>query len=61
MHNVFHEIRGDKLLITVDISQTTIAKAPMSKAGGSRLIGSRSSTFDETAGLRYVINIMAPK
>jgi hypothetical protein len=40
MHNVEYKVAGDKLVITVDISQTTVGKAPDSKTGKTRLVAS---------------------
>jgi hypothetical protein len=40
MENIVTEIQGSKLIITVDISQETINKAPRSSTGKSKLVAS---------------------
>lgn len=42
MHNVDYEIKGDKLVITVDIGQQAIKAAPPSSTGKTNLVGSTS-------------------
>jgi len=51
MHNVSHEVRGDSLIITVQIGPDACAAAPPSSSGKTQLIGSTSGQ----------VSIQAPK
>lgn len=59
MHNVSHEVKGDKLLITVDISAATVSAAPRSASGKTKLVGSTGGAVSIQGGLTYSLNIMA--
>ena len=65
MHNVQHEIKGDKLIITVDGSEHAIAAAPPSSSGKTNLVastgGSISVPSPSGAALSFSVNVMAKK
>ena len=53
-------IKGDKLLIEVDISKAAVAKAPMSKSGKNKLLASTGGFVDtERAGVKVGLNVTA--
>lgn len=58
MSNIAYEVAGDKLIITVDISQGTLAKSPLSSTGKSRLVASGSEKVRD--GLKFSLNVMTP-
>jgi hypothetical protein len=45
MHNVEWNIADEKLVITIDLSETAIANAPESASGKTNLISSTGSGF----------------
>jgi hypothetical protein len=65
MHNVSHEVKGDKLIITVDIGPQAINAAPPSSTGKSYLVGTTGGTVSvptkHTTALSFAINVMAKK
>jgi ATP-dependent protease Clp ATPase subunit len=64
VHNVTHEVRGDKLVVTIDISQSSINAAPPSSSGKTHLVattGGAVSVPCKYAGPTYAINVMAKK
>ena len=38
MTNVQHEIKGDKLILTIDVSAKTLAEAAVSKSGKTKIV-----------------------
>lgn len=44
MHNVKHEIVGDKLIIEIELNPSALAAAPMSSTGKTRLLASTAGT-----------------
>ena len=65
MHNVQHEIKDGKLIITVDVSEKAIAAAPPSSSGKTNLVastgGSISVPSPHGAALSFSLNVMAKK
>jgi hypothetical protein len=62
VHNVTHEVKGDKLIITVDISQSAITAAPPSSSGKTKLVGTTGGAVSvpcKYASLTFAINVMA--
>jgi len=57
--NVKHEIKGDKLLITVDVSKRTVEKAAPSKSGKTRIVGSTNGFVTLDGGLQLAVNVVA--
>lgn len=61
MHNVTHEVVGDKLVITVDIGATAISGAPPSASGKTRLVGSSGSAMPvacKHGAVSFALNVM---
>jgi hypothetical protein len=65
MHNVTHEIKGGKLLITVDISAGAISAAPPSQSGKTALVGTTGGALPIASpvgtALSFAFNVMAKK
>lgn len=63
MHNVSHEVKGDKLIITIDIGEQAIKTAPRSKSGNTFLVGSTGGAMPlpskHTSSLTFAINVMS--
>lgn len=55
--NVRTEIKGNLLLITVDISKETINKAPYSKSGKNKLVGSTHGFVGLENGIGLSLNV----
>ena len=65
MHNVEWKIEGDKLIVTMDISQQSVAEAPPSASGKTYLVGSTGSAMPvpskHAKSMTLAINLMAKK
>jgi hypothetical protein len=65
VHNVSHEVKGDKLIITIDVSQQSIDAAPPSSSGKTHLVGTTGGAVSvptkHALGLTFAINVMAKK
>jgi hypothetical protein len=65
MHNVTHEVRGDKLVITIDIGAQAIQAAPPSSSGKTYLVGTTGGTVSvptkHASALTFAINVMAKR
>ena len=60
MNNVHTEIKGTKLVITVDISEKAIKDAPMSASGKNKLIASTSGMQQVNgSAVRLGLNVIA--
>jgi hypothetical protein len=61
--NIKTEINGSKLIVEIDISTDTIAKAPSSASGKSKLVASTGSIhgipIDLPSGLTLDLNVTA--
>lgn len=64
-HNVSHEVKGDKLIITVDVSAKTIASAPPSSSGKTSLVGTTGGAVNIAAPngkpVSFALNVMAKR
>lgn len=60
MHNVEYKVAGNKLTITCDIGAASIAKAPPSQTGKTRLVASTAGSVkvDGKDGLSFSVNLM---
>lgn len=56
MNNVNATVEGNTLVIKVDISPETIAKAPFSKSGKTKLVGS-SGGFQKAGNVSFSVNV----
>lgn len=54
-----HEIKGNKLIIVVDVSAAAIEKAPMSKSGKNKLVGTTGSFLRINDVLSFQLNVIA--
>lgn len=65
MHNVTHTVKGDKLVIEVDISAKAIAAAPPSSSGKTHLVGTTGGALPvpgvNGAAVTFALNVMAKK
>ncbi len=65
MHNVSHEVKGGKLIITVDVSPGAIDAAPPSSSGKTHLVGTTggavSIALPGNATVTFAVNVMAKK
>ena len=61
MRNVLHEIKGDKLIITVDISQKSLKQATVSSTGKTRLIASTQGNQMVGDGITVGLNVYTKK
>ena len=65
MHNVAHEVKGDKLVITVDIGQQSIQAAPPSASGKTYLVGTTGGSVSVPSkhafSLSFAINVMCKR
>jgi len=60
MLNVQHEVKGDKLIITVDVSKKLIENAPMTKSGKNKNVASTEGfTSVNGNGLRFGLNVIS--
>ncbi len=61
MRNVTHEIKGDKLIITVDIGKAAVGAAPPSSSGKTKLIattgGACSIAVPGATGAAFALNV----
>lgn len=58
MDNIVTELKGDKLIITVDVSAATIARSPRSASGKSKTIAtSHGHTSVNGNGLSLNLNV----
>jgi hypothetical protein len=51
MQNITTERKGDKLILTIDVSKATLDKAPASKTGKTRIVASTHG-FAATEGVK---------
>lgn len=59
MQNVHTEVKGDKLIITVDVSKKTIDGAELSKSGKNKLVASTGGVVPVGGnGLKIGLNVM---
>jgi hypothetical protein len=62
MHNVSHEVKGDLLIITIDISDKTIKAAPRSASGKTFLVASTGMSIPiackHAPNLNFSVNVM---
>lgn len=57
--NVQAEIRGDKLIITVDVSAATVQNSPLSKSQKNKLVASTGSFISVgESGFRIGLNVI---
>jgi hypothetical protein len=64
MHNVTHELKGDTLIITVDVSAKAVKAAPPSSTGKTLLVATTGGALPVTsphANLTMAINVMAKR
>lgn len=60
MHNVSHEVKGDKLIITVDVSNHSLSTAPPSSTGKTKLVATSSGNMTVNGigpGLTFSLNV----
>ena len=50
MTNVQHEIKGDKLILTIDVSAATLSKAEPSKSGKTKVVATTHGFTNLGAG-----------
>lgn len=60
MSNVKGEVKGDTLVLTIDISETTRKNAGMSSSNKSRLIATTSG-FAQFGDIKVSLNATAPR
>lgn len=64
MHNVTTEIKGSKLILTMDIGAATLSSAPMSSSGKTKLAASTGGPLPialptgGTGSLSVALNLM---
>jgi hypothetical protein len=62
---VTHEVKGDKLIITVDVGQQSIQAAPPSASGKTCLVGTTGGTVSVPSKhaflLSFALNVMCKK
>jgi hypothetical protein len=56
--NVQHEIKDDKLILTVDVSSAAIDKAEPSKSGKTKVVGTTSG-FVKVGPVSVSLNVIA--
>jgi hypothetical protein len=56
--NVQHEVKDDKLILTVDVSSETIDKAAPSKSGKTKMVGTTSG-FVRVGPVSVSLNVIA--
>jgi len=65
MHNVTHEIKGDKLIITVDVGVGACTAAPPSSSGKTQLIGTTGGQTPIASpkgwSLGFALNVMGKR
>ena len=65
MHNVTHEVKGDKLIITVDVGQGALDAAPRSSSGKTQLVGTTGGQMPIVSPrgwtVGFALNVMARK
>jgi hypothetical protein len=64
VHNVSHEIKGDKLIITIDVGPQAIKAAPPSSSGKTMLVGTTGGAVAvdvRGASVTFAINVMAKR
>jgi len=54
------EIKGDKLIITVDVDAKTIKAAPLSSKGKNKLVAS-TGPFEKVGHVKVGMNVIADK
>ena len=63
MHNVVYKVAGDKLMITVDLTEQAFKAAPPSASGKTTLVGSTGGPCPipspNGATLSFALNVMA--
>lgn len=65
--NIEVELKGDKLIITIDINKTLVQKAPLSSSGKNRLIASTRGQLRVNGGPVHLpevgigLNVTSPK
>ena len=60
VRNVHGEIKGDKLILTIDISKATRDSAPLSKSEKSKLVASTGG-FTNVGEVGYSLNVTTNK
>jgi len=58
---ITHELKGGKLIITVDVSDAAIEKAPLSSKGKNKLVASTGSFLRVNERLSFGLNVIAKK
>ena len=65
MHNVTHEVKGDKLIITVDVGAGACAAAPPSSTGKTQMVGTTGGQMPIVSPkgwtVGFALNVMAKK
>jgi hypothetical protein len=56
MTNVEHEVKGDKLILTIDISKARCAAAEPSKSGKTKVVASTHG-FTNLSGVGVSLNV----
>ena len=59
VRNMTTEIKGGKLIITVDVNDNVIKQAPFSSTGKSRLVGSSGGYTWPTDKIGISLNVIA--
>lgn len=57
VENVHTEFKGDKLIITVDISDKTVKSSPMSKSGKNKLVATTGGFVGLEKGFAIGLNV----
>ena len=61
MRNITFELKGDKLVVTMDIGKGSINSAPLTSSGKNLLLASTGSYQDVGNGMREQINLICDK
>jgi hypothetical protein len=65
MHNVSHEVKAGKLIITVDLSPGAIDAAPPSSSGKTHLLGTTGGAMPIPSpngkAISFALNVMVKK
>lgn len=64
VHNVSHEIKGDKLIITVDVGAQALKAAPPSSSGKTMLVGTTGGALPvdlKGQSVTFALNVMAKR
>jgi len=59
MQNIQYEQKGDKLILTIDVSPDSIEEAKASKSGKTRMVASTHG-FTNIGGVKVSLNVTVP-